>query len=45
MNPLQSLVRITRKNYSYSQFASFDWFWGAMWRIWHFCDRKLHGYE
>lgn len=45
MNYLQSFVRMSEKNLSYLRFSPFEWFWGPLWRIYHFADRKLHGFE
>lgn len=45
MNVVQSLFRITGKNLSYLRFAPFDWFWSPLWRGYHFCSRKLNGYQ
>lgn len=43
MNAMQSFCRITKKNISYLRFAPFDWFWGPLWRIYHFAVRKVYG--
>lgn len=45
MSAWQSLVRITRKNLSYLRFASFDWFWSPLWRVYYFFVRKVNGYK
>lgn len=44
MTALQSLFRLTGKNLSLLRFSPFDWFWGPLWRVHYFIQRKLNGY-
>lgn len=45
MNYLRSFVLMSKKNLSYLRFSPLEWFWGPIWRVYHFLDRKLHGFE
>lgn len=39
------LWNIFVRNLSLYRFDHWDWFWGPLWRIYHWCWRKLHGFK
>ena len=41
---IQSFFYVQRRNFRLSRFDSTDWFWGSLWRIYHFAWRRLHGF-
>lgn len=41
---LQSFLYTQKRNLRMSRFDRMDWFWGSLWRIYHFAWRRLHGF-
>lgn len=41
----QSFWRVTLRNLRLMRFNHWDWFWGPLWRIYHFMWRKINGYK
>ena len=41
---LQSFIYTQKRNLRLSRFDRMDWFWGSLWRIYHFAWRRLHGF-
>lgn len=39
-----SFVYVQKRNWRLSRFDRTDWFWGSLWRIYHFAWRRLHGF-
>lgn len=40
----QSFWRVNKRNLRLLRFNHWDWFWGPLWRSYHFVWRKLHGF-
>ena len=41
----QSFWRVNARNLRLSRFNKSDWFWGPLWRIYHYFWRKIKGFE
>lgn len=41
----QSFWRVNARNLRLMRFNKTDWFWGPLWRIYHFAWRKIKGFE
>ena len=42
---IQSFIYVQQRNFRLSRFDKTDWFWGPLWRIYHYIWRKLHKYD
>ena len=42
---IQSFLYTQKRNLRMSRFDRMDWFWGSLWRIYHFAWRRLHGFK
>lgn len=40
-----SFFNIQRQNLKLLRFDRWDWFWGSLWRIYHFAWRRFHGFH
>lgn len=40
----QSFLYTQKRNLRMSRFDRMDWFWGSLWRIYHFAWRRFHGF-
>ena len=41
----QSFWRVNARNLRLMRFNNTDWFWGPLWRLYHFAWRKIHGFR
>ncbi len=42
---IKSFFYVQRRNFRLSRFDRTDWFWGSLWRIYHFVWRKMKGFN
>lgn len=44
-NSIKSFIYVQKRNIAMSRFDRTDWFWGSIWRIYHFTWRKWKGFR